>query len=81
LASLPPEQEVENAHANFGNKPLVILTRVQNAASWNVGHDKLAALSQNGSNTLVPNSSHYIQVDQPKTVSDAVIKAVQDVRH
>jgi pimeloyl-ACP methyl ester carboxylesterase len=73
-------QEVETANAKFGDKPLVILTRDKSPASWNAGHDRLAALSQRGSNTPVPNTSHYIQVDQPKIVIDAVIKAVHDVR-
>jgi pimeloyl-ACP methyl ester carboxylesterase len=74
-------QEVEKANASFGDKPLTILTRDKSPASWNAGHDKLAALSRRGSNTAVPNTSHYIQVDQPKSVIDAVIKAVRNVRH
>jgi hypothetical protein len=79
----------------FGDKPLVILTHsksqpdanftaAQNAAiqrAWNEGHDRLARLSSRGSNTVVPESGHYIMIDQPKVVIDAVLKAVAEVRH
>ncbi len=55
----------------------------QNAAreqAWNEGHNRLAALSSRGSNKVVPNSSHYIQIDQPLAVIDAVVKVVEEVR-
>ena len=88
------EIEVDAAHAQFGDKPLIILThggmppmpgqspvearRFEDA--WMAGHDRLAALSTRGSNTVVPGSQHYIQLDQPKAVIDAVGRAVAAVR-
>jgi pimeloyl-ACP methyl ester carboxylesterase len=88
------QKELETVQPKFGNKPLAILTHgkndpdphltpSQNAAlekSWNDGHDRLAALSTRGSNTVVPGSGHYIQIDQPKAVIDAVLKVVAEVR-
>ena len=59
------------------------ITARQNAAvdqAWKEGHDRLATLSSRGSNTVVPNISHYIQIDQPKAVIDAALKAVSQVR-
>lgn len=89
------EREVEAMPTTFGDKTLIILTQSkgnadanftasQNAAierAWNEGHVRLAKLSSHGSNTVVPESSHYIQIDQPKTVINAVLKAVAEVRH
>jgi pimeloyl-ACP methyl ester carboxylesterase len=88
------QTEVEAARPQFGDKPLAILTHsksepdthitaAQNAAreqAWKEGHDRLAALSRRGSNQVVPESTHYIQIDQPKAVIAAVLKAVAEVR-
>jgi pimeloyl-ACP methyl ester carboxylesterase len=88
------QTEMEALKPAFGDKPLLILTHSkndpspdltaqQNAAmerAWNDGHNQLAALSTRGSNTVVPNSTHYIQIDQPQVVIDAVLKAVSEVR-
>jgi pimeloyl-ACP methyl ester carboxylesterase len=88
------QKELEAVTANFGDKPLIVLTRgnevgnpgfttEQSAAmnqAWKAGHDKLAALSTRGSNTVVPNSGHYIQYDQPQAVIDAVKRAITEIR-
>ena len=88
------QKELEAVTASFGEKPLIVLTRgnaqsnpgfttEQSAAidqAWKAGHDKLAALSSRGSNTVVPDSGHYIQFDQPQVVIDAVKRAVTEIR-
>jgi len=88
------QKELEAAPANFGDKPLIVLTRgkevgnpgftaEQSAAmnrAWKAGNEKLAALSTRGTDTVVPDSSHYIQYDQPQAVIDAVKRAVMEIR-
>jgi pimeloyl-ACP methyl ester carboxylesterase len=88
------EEEVESAHPTFGDKPVVVLshskasplpgiTPAQSAAAekaWSDGHDRLARLSTHGSNTVVPNTGHYIQIDDPGAVIAAVKKVVTEVR-
>jgi pimeloyl-ACP methyl ester carboxylesterase len=88
------QRELEAVTAGFGDKPLIVLTQSQpqslpgftpqqNAAVdrvWKAGHDKLAALSTRGSNTVVPGSGHYIQYDQPQAVIDAVKQALAEIR-
>ena len=88
------QKELEAVTADFGAKPLIVLTRgraqgnpgftpEQSVAidkAWNAGHDRLAALSTHGSNTMVPDSGHYIQYDQPQAVIDAVTRAVAEIR-
>jgi hypothetical protein len=48
--------------------------------AWGEGHDRLAALSSRGSNTVVPGSGHYIQFDQPQAVIDAVMRGIAQIR-
>jgi pimeloyl-ACP methyl ester carboxylesterase len=88
------QKELEASPANFGDKPLIVLTRgrevgnpgftaQQSAAmnrAWMAGHEKLAALSTRDTDTVVPDSTHYIQYDQPQAVIDAVKRAVTEIR-
>jgi pimeloyl-ACP methyl ester carboxylesterase len=81
------EIEVRDAHPNFGDMPLVVLTAgnqfqgyvaTQAAtakAAWMLGHDKLAGLSTRGHNIVVEHSGHAIQDDRP----DAVVKYIKQV--
>ncbi len=90
----PDAKQLDAVTANFGDKPLIVLTRSKadkypgltpaaNAAidgAWMAGHDRLAALSTRGSNTVVPDSEHDIQHDQPQAVIDAVLRTVTAIR-
>jgi pimeloyl-ACP methyl ester carboxylesterase len=89
------QRELEAMPTTFGDKPLTVLTHSkappdpdftasQNAAiekAWAEGDDRLARPSSRGANTVIPDSGHYIMVDQPKAVIDAVLKVVDDVHH
>jgi pimeloyl-ACP methyl ester carboxylesterase len=88
------QKELEAVTANFGDKPLIVLTRgkevgnpgftaEQSAAmnlAWRRGHEKLATLSTRGRDEVVPESTHYIQYDQPQAVIDAIVRAVTQIR-
>jgi pimeloyl-ACP methyl ester carboxylesterase len=88
------EKQVEAVTANFGDKPLIVLTRgnadsrpdfmpeqgVAMYEAWKVGTGKLAALSMRGSHRLVAGSGHYIQYNKPLDVIDAVKQAVTEIR-
>lgn len=88
------QNELEAVTPSFGDKPLIVLTSSKpimgaslkpewSAAvdqAWKAGHDKLAALSSRGSNTVVPDSAHTIQHDQPQAVFDAVKTALAEIR-
>jgi pimeloyl-ACP methyl ester carboxylesterase len=50
-------------------------------AVWARGHDEYAALSSRGVNRRVPDTTHYIQYDQPQVVIDAVDEVVAAARH
>jgi len=47
---------------------------------WKKLHAELAALSTRGSQTIVPDATHYIQVDRPEIVIGAVREVVDTVR-
>lgn len=86
--------ELDAVKPDFGDKPLAVLTRgleeggpgVPPAclhrveAAWRAGHDRIAALSSRGDNTVVPGAGHYIQIDRPQAVIDAVRRVVDAVR-
>ena len=88
------QKELEAAPANFGDKPLVILTSSKSLGdprlpadvnagidrAWKAGHDRLATLSTRGSNTVVLDAGHTIQHDQPQAVIDAVLKTIALLR-
>ena len=60
--------ELDAVHPSFGDKPLIVLTRgveeggagrparlsAKVEAAWRAGHDRIAALSTRGDNTIVP---------------------------
>lgn len=88
------DEKILAAHpASFGDKPLIVLTHSRMAypgvtaqqteeieRAWRTGHDRLAALSSNGSNTVVPDSGHYIHLDQPLAVIVSIEQAVDRLR-
>jgi pimeloyl-ACP methyl ester carboxylesterase len=50
------------------------------AATWNIQHDALAALSSRGINARVPGAAHYIQDDKPQVVLDTIAAVVAEAR-
>ena len=77
---------------DFGAIPLIVLTRGERSTNfppdqaeaewtvWNKLHGDLARLSTIGVNRVVPGANHYIQLDQPQAVVDAVAEVVTAAR-
>ena len=88
------ELEEKKAARSFGDKPVIVLTagitfpqpgqteaeKKSAADRWKTGHDKLAVRSTRGESIVLPEASHFIQIDQPQAVIDAVRKVVFEVR-
>ena len=84
------------ARRSFGRIPLVVLTAAQIVdpkateadrwtsdrlwKSWKAGHDRLAARSARGRSIVVPETSHFVQLDQPVAVVEAIRQVVQEMR-
>jgi pimeloyl-ACP methyl ester carboxylesterase len=90
-----PESAAETAAtAALGDLPLAVLSRdpdkpsadlpadlAQPAnAAWEKMQEELAHLSTRGTRTIAKNSGHYIQIDRPDVVIDAVHSVVEQVR-
>jgi pimeloyl-ACP methyl ester carboxylesterase len=85
--------ELDAANLSFGDKPLIVLTRGNQEGApgvppdavaameeaWKAAHDRLAVLSQRGVSVVVPHTGHYIQIDQPGAVIDAIRQMVADL--
>ena len=50
-------------------------------AEMHRGHAELAALSSRGVQRLVPDSGHYIQLDQPNAVIGAIKEVISATQH
>jgi pimeloyl-ACP methyl ester carboxylesterase len=84
--------EVVAERRDFGAIPLIVLTRGERSTNfppdeaeaewtvWNKLHEDVARLSTNGVNRVVPGANHYIQLDKPQAVVDAVAEAVAAAR-
>ena len=44
--------------------------------AWRTGHDRLAKLSTSGSNAVVQDAGHFIQLDQPNAVIREVLRII-----
>ena len=58
----------------FGAMPLVIVSAESNAEAQMAA--EAAKLSSAGAHVVVKNTGHWIQLDQPKAVVDAVMKVL-----
>lgn len=86
--------EVRAAKRNYGDLPLVVLSRapfprlphetqaMRDAKNylWVELHDDIAALSAQGVNEIVSEAGHYIQFDRPKVVVNAIREVVNAAR-
>ena len=80
---------------SYGAIPLIVLTAAdemlgspfppaENRAverAWTDGHVRVAQLSSVGVHTVVPHSGHFIHIDQPAVVIDAIAKVVSQAKH
>jgi pimeloyl-ACP methyl ester carboxylesterase len=83
-----------SATVSLGDMPLVVLSHDPEKPSsefppdlakpindaWEKMQEEMAHLSSRGTQRIVKNSAHYIQIDQPQVVIDAVHGVVEQVR-
>jgi pimeloyl-ACP methyl ester carboxylesterase len=87
----------DNASRNYGAIPIMVLTSEKQplaalpveqpnrakalADLWMSGHDQLAALSTNGTNQVIPGTSHQIPIERPDTVIAAIFHVLDLYQH
>lgn len=89
LASGLSMNQVRTARRSYGDMPLIVLSRTPDPASlsprqvtprlqtlWAL-HGELASLSSAGVHRGIPETGHYIQLDQPAAVTGAISEVLQ----
>ena len=83
--------QLRAAYRNLGDIPLIVLTKepsapvpgetraLRNAKNrlWIDLHDAIAHMSSRGTRWTVPDTGHYIQLDQPGTVDQAIVDVLR----
>jgi pimeloyl-ACP methyl ester carboxylesterase len=94
VQSFPQSAAETAATGSLGDLPLAVLSHDPDKPSndlppdlaksvnedWEKMQGELAHLSTRGTHTIAKNSSHYIQVDRPDVVIDAIQKVVEQAR-
>ncbi len=76
LAVMPPcSADLAGGTDAFGDIPVVVISAGSRAAQWLAADAALAETSSNGRHIISPRSGHWIHLDDP----DLVIQAVRDV--
>jgi pimeloyl-ACP methyl ester carboxylesterase len=86
--------EARQAMRTWGDLPTIVLTagivaredgqsdaiHEEFVRRWKTAHDALAARSSGGESILVTGSHHFIQLDQPQVVIDAISRVIAEAR-
>ncbi len=94
LKSISASAAETAAAGSLGNMPLVVLSQDPDAPQYDLPEDlvkptneawgqmqtELARLSTRGTRVIAKNSGHYIQLDRPDLVVDAIRKVVNEAR-
>ena len=94
------EDQVRDGRKSFGAMPLIVLTRSPNTSplapdetaesrdaiyqAWVQRENEIASLSSSGVNKVIPNTGHFIQLQQPTAVIEAidqVLNAAKEQQH
>jgi pimeloyl-ACP methyl ester carboxylesterase len=94
LKSISESAAETAATGSLGDMPLIVLSQDPDAPQYDLPEDlvkptnegwqqmqaELAQLSTRGTRTVAKNSGHYIQLDRPDLVVDAIRKVVNEIR-
>ena len=87
------DNELDHTKLDLGSKPVIVLTAIERPpqpglspaqqrihdAAWHAGHVALARSSSNGTNIDVTGAGHFIQLDRPDVVVQAVTDALREI--
>lgn len=77
LSSLPRSAAEIEATGALGNLPLVVITAGSQPVAVRAEHARIAALSTRGSHVVAEGAGHWILIDSPEVVVDAVREVVR----
>jgi pimeloyl-ACP methyl ester carboxylesterase len=81
VAALPVSAEQAAEVSSFGDLPLVVLSRDHQAAPYSDWQRDLVQLSSRGRQLLVSDSGHWIHLDHPELVIQAIREVAASARH
>ena len=80
MECLPESAAQVAASGDYGDTPLLVLSAGNSSTAQMMEQEAVARLSLNGKIIVVPNSGHWIQLDQPQFVIDAIREVFQSAR-
>ena len=80
FGALPESAEQAAALNDLPRVPVTILSAANSTASQLAERDGLAGRSPRGKHVVVPDSAHWIHLDQPEVVIEAIREMVEQVR-
>ncbi|MGH9862116.1 MAG: alpha/beta fold hydrolase [Candidatus Acidiferrales bacterium] len=80
VASLAESAAQVAAADNYGELPLLVLSASNSTPARLADREALAALSSRGTHRVAPDSGHWIQLEQPQQVIDAIREVVLKAR-
>lgn len=80
MEHLPESVAAVHASGGYGDRPLIILAAANPSPTWQQEQQAVAQLSSRGRYRFVPDCGHWIPLDQPQTVIDAIREVVDEIR-
>lgn len=80
LEHLPESVAAVHAAGGYGDRPLVVLSAANPSPTWQQEQRQVAQLSSRGRYRFVPDCGHWIPLDQPQAVIDAVREVLDELR-
>lgn len=80
LAALPESARQVAESADLGDIPLIVITAGRQPAACRAEHERIAALSSRGSQIVAEGAGHWVHLDHPALVADAIHDVVKAAR-
>lgn len=81
LAAMPScSADLARATETFGNTPVIVLSARERNPRWLAADAALAAASSNGRHIVVPHGAHWVHLDHPELVAQAIRDVVELAR-
>lgn len=81
LASMPEcSAALASGEDSFGNIPVVVFSAGARDARWREADGRLASASSNGRHIISPQSGHWVHLDEPRLVVDAIHDVIRRYR-
>jgi pimeloyl-ACP methyl ester carboxylesterase len=74
LEDLPKIMRALDAERSLGDLPITVLSAANSSPMGLAEHEAEAKLSTRGKHVVVPNSTHWLMLDQPEVVANTILE-------